>query len=1296
MELGDRIGKRFELEGIAGAGAMARVYRARDLTDGSTVAVKVLRNFGADAEARFRREAAVLAELRHPHIVRYIDHGTTPDGDHYLAMEWLEGETLRQRLSRVRLSVEGAIGVCRGAAEALSVAHRRGVVHRDIKPGNLFLPQRLIEHVKVLDFGVARLLFATASHTQTGVRIGTLRYMSPEQARGERDVDARADVFALGCVLYECLTERPAFPGVNDMAVLGKLVLEDPPHVRALNAQVPKKLGTLIARMLSKEPRHRPADATELLSELQPIRTQRIRPATLPDLGDGILSDAEKRLLCIVMAGPDQAGETPDGTIQLGGFGTRKRKIAIPRIEAFGGRVETLGDGALVVTLAGAGSASDLASRAARCALTIREISPHSNIALAMGWGQIEGQEPVGKVIDQAAALLREPEQPHHSGEYGRHVRIDDTAARLLDTHFELVDAKSRHFLVREREGLEAARTLLGKSTSFVGRRRELITLEALFCECVEDSVARTALVVGRAGAGKSRLRFEFLRRLANNEEDMQVWVARGDPMRAGSPLGLLADCFRRAAGVQEGAALSERRRRVRECVERHLEGPDAKRVATFLGEMVGVSFADQGVQLRAARQDIQLMGDQMRRAWEDWLAAELTAGPVILVIEDTHWSDRPSIELIDRALHNFADRPWMVMAMARPHIREVFPKLWHSRDVQEIRLAPLTKRASMALVREALGEHKADAMLVQRIVERAVGNAFHLEEMVRAIVEGSDKEFPDTVLAIAQARLERLEPDARQLLRAASVFGQVFWSGAVAALVGQNRDPKLVADWLDVLADREVISTRGTGRFPDQSEYRFRHDLIREGAYAMLTDENRRLGHRLAAKWLIEAGESDAVTIAEHFELGDNREEGVEWYRRAAEQALEGNALDAAVDLVRRGLACGADGRDRVALKLIEVEANSWRADNKETVRCAQEVIEQLAVGSPDWCTTVATLAVAGARLGDWQALITYAPQLTDLVTKSDATGPQVTAAARVAASLLYRRADLAEELATAVEAVRDTFADEPLVAARVYNLVAQRAFFVGDLAQSLYSFLSVARCYDRAGNLRLKAMHLANISAVYIELGAYGEAEATVRESLQLCERLGLPGVSWGGKLHLGVALTRRGVPGGRDYVRAAAEGFRAQGNRRMEGACRAALARAVAQFGDMEGAEREARSSLQLLSNIDSMHAYARAVMSQVLRLMGRAQEARTHVEVGIEILHRLGQIEEGEGLLRAENVALLVDAGHLEQARSALVQAKSWLQGRADKISDAQLREQMLFEVPENARIVKLAHQAGIDW
>jgi tRNA A-37 threonylcarbamoyl transferase component Bud32 len=270
------VARRFEIERFAGSGAMGLVYRARDTKTGEWVAIKVLAHGSA---GRFLREARALAEVEHPHIVRYVDHGHTDTGEPYLAMEWLDGSDLAEKLLTGPLPTGQALALTAAVARALSVAHVRGVVHRDVKPSNLFLCGGDPDKVKVLDFGAARFVQTTSAPTASGIVLGTPGYLAPEQVHDDHPVDGRADVFALGCVLFECLTGRPAFVAQHVLALLGKILRENPPALRELVPEAPVALEKLLGSMLAKDPDARPADMIVIAETLERVAVEAARSA---------------------------------------------------------------------------------------------------------------------------------------------------------------------------------------------------------------------------------------------------------------------------------------------------------------------------------------------------------------------------------------------------------------------------------------------------------------------------------------------------------------------------------------------------------------------------------------------------------------------------------------------------------------------------------------------------------------------------------------------------------------------------------------------------------------------------------------------------------------------------------------------------------------------------------------------------------------------------------------------------------------------------------------------------------
>ncbi|HSN98626.1 MAG TPA: serine/threonine-protein kinase, partial [Candidatus Nanopelagicales bacterium] len=321
MEPGTVLGGRFAIERQAASGGMGTVFRASDLLDNTTVALKLLRGTEAVDIERFEREARILSELSHPGIVRYVSHGTTTTGERYLAMEWLEGEDLAARLARRPLSPLESVMVLRKAAEALAYAHEHRIVHRDIKPSNLFLVAGDVRRLKVVDFGIARPDRDTVRLTYTGGILGTPGYIAPEMLEGEPTREPQADVFSLGCVLFECVAGRPAFEGAHLMAALAKLLFQEPPRLRELKPGVPEPLERLIGRMMAKSPPERPRDGAAICEELDAIE-EVLADWALPEDRSTMVSSAspivasrppdsltlhEQRLVSLVLAGDPDA-----------------------------------------------------------------------------------------------------------------------------------------------------------------------------------------------------------------------------------------------------------------------------------------------------------------------------------------------------------------------------------------------------------------------------------------------------------------------------------------------------------------------------------------------------------------------------------------------------------------------------------------------------------------------------------------------------------------------------------------------------------------------------------------------------------------------------------------------------------------------------------------------------------------------------------------------------------------------------------------------------------------------------
>jgi eukaryotic-like serine/threonine-protein kinase len=281
IDSGILVGKRYEISRLLGAGGMGRVYLARDRSLSREVALKVLDDRHAenpDFVERFRREAEAAASLSHPHIVTVYDAGED-DETPYIAMEYVPEGTLKNKLQeRGALPPRVAIGITLEVANALAAAHEKGIVHRDIKPENVLVTDQ--GHAKVGDFGIARAAAATAI-TETDLILGSVRYLSPEQAKGEK-VGPPSDLYSLGVVLYEMLTGRVPFDEENPIATAMKHVTEEPASPQELDPTIPKALEAITLKLLKKDPEQRYQSAKELAEDLDGLLVGPI-PAEVSD-----------------------------------------------------------------------------------------------------------------------------------------------------------------------------------------------------------------------------------------------------------------------------------------------------------------------------------------------------------------------------------------------------------------------------------------------------------------------------------------------------------------------------------------------------------------------------------------------------------------------------------------------------------------------------------------------------------------------------------------------------------------------------------------------------------------------------------------------------------------------------------------------------------------------------------------------------------------------------------------------------------------------------------------------------
>ncbi|HEY0715112.1 MAG TPA: AAA family ATPase, partial [Polyangia bacterium] len=781
-------------------------------------------------------------------IVRYVDHGLTSHGDPYIAMDWLEGETLEQRLARGRLAPAGAAHLAAAVLDALAAAHASGIVHRDVKPSNVYLVGWRLFDARLIDFGVARRVEDPKRFTRKGATVGTPSYTSPEQARGEIALDGRADIFSFGCVLFECLTGKPPFSGKSAREVLTSICIEAVPRVAERCEGLDPAFAKLIDSMLIQDRRRRPSSASELASSFRALAARlgaaedRVSSDTAARPPRGIGFSEQRALAGLLVAfeqAPARAGQgqglvsslrdadrLPPRRIGDGEESDESRRPAgrDERLRAFaqelGFAVGFTEEGAAFFSSAAPLSLGDQANAAVALARRIRLTYPKARAVVAVGRALVMGGVLVGELADRLVELCPKVAGP---------CRLDDAIARLLPATAVTQIEDDGRLLLNEDGPLEsngggtgvtnvtgprgdtvvseppvAPRVQPGQAPLF-GRESESGQLRELLGEVASTERARTLVFTGGPGVGKTRLLRGFVSE-ARRDKSVAVFFLRGRMDQVNTPFALVAPLAEAFAGL----------------------GREAHTVAR-------------------------------QAAFVEWLSNLLLSRTCVIVCDDLQWADKASLDLLEVAGRELKQRPFLIVGATRPDpapspdskVAALPPPVpWSRRPSVQKRLPPLSRAAGQALL--SWTSRKVSPEMESFVLDRWEGNPFFLHELVRAYADGARDHAPDTVLGVVEARIFALADEPRRVLRAASLFGDSFEFEAVLSLLGLKGRPAL-EETLARLIDADLIRRLDEAR----GLYAFRGRLVREAAFAMLSPADRALGMARARQWLEESGKT-------------------------------------------------------------------------------------------------------------------------------------------------------------------------------------------------------------------------------------------------------------------------------------------------------------------------------------------------------------------------------------------------------------------------------------------------------
>ncbi len=1185
--IGTKLGP-YEITEEIGKGGMATVYRAYQPSMDRHVAVKVIRasmlgdSVGRD---RFTREAKLVAKLEHPHLLPVYDF----DGAHdppYIVMRFLEGGTLKQVMDADPLPPEELLYMLRQVATALDYAHRQGVVHRDLKPSNIMIDRE--GNAFVADFGIARVTDAAKDLTGTGNVIGTPGYMAPEQARGKAEVDGRADVYSLGVIAFELLAGRGPYDRESAVDELMAHLQEPVPDITEFNAELSPEVNEVSQRALAKEREARYATSGEFIDDLaKALHKQaagspsQLRTLTQTFAAEQIAamdagseevqtpSDVQRQMTALYMDVGDfaellyESDETDAVQRQIDRLWHAFEGIARDQ----GGVLESrTGEAGLMMWGRAETSESD-PEQAIRAALKMKE----TVIAQAnKRWGETEEEPPFRAAITTGPVLLTREE----SGDTTASGATITLAGRLkesappgevlisYDTYtqvrgvfvvgqlppvrmrgrtdplevYQVLEAKPRAFRQQVR-GIE------GVETKMIGREPELKILQDALTLTMEDGETQVVTVVGEAGVGKSRLLYEFFAWVQLMEETVWFFEARATQPSILQPYSLTRDLFSFRFGILDNDPLSVVHEKFKKGIAGFLNG-DSKKVAPMIGQLVGFDFSDSAIVQTKLEDPESFHREALGYLGEFFLTATNT-NPVLIQVEDIHWADERSLDLLNGLARENTEIPLFIIYMTRPGLYDRRPSWGEGQDFHaRLTLNPLSRLDSRRLVREMLKRvDKVPTELRNLIIDRAEGNPFYMEELIKpliddgVIIKGDDEwkiemdrlnpdRVPGTLVGVLQSRLDSFPAGQRALMQRASVVGRIFWESAVAHLSEvEGTTAGAVASMLNNLRKREMVFKREESAFEGTAEYGFRHAILRDVVYDTIVPRQRRAYHKQVAEWLIQAGKDRLdeynLLIAEHYERADERALASEYTARAAQVAGLRGTIDESVNVATRALALleGIDAPEqRMELQMQIGGAYAFKGAYDEAVSQFEPALE-IARELGDRSTEAKALAELGRVIGVWQnnneAGLGYFDQALEIARELD-DKPALIFILRQLGNLgngmgefEQAKAYLEESLELATE-LEDRFSQTVAI-----NSIGLTAAAEGDLDEALDWYNKGLASAEALGNRSVSAMLIVNSADAHNLLGNLDEALRVGKRALALSKEVGsdylIAGTHW-----------------------------------------------------------------------------------------------------------------------------------------------------------------------------------------
>ena len=947
---------RYRIERELGRGGMGAVYLAHDQQLDRKVALKVpiFKDDDSEAVERFYREARAMATMQHANLCPVYDVGQF-ERWHFLTMAYIDGQSLSQyvKASGALVPME-ALALLKKVALAVQIAHESGIVHRDLKPANIMLTKA--HEPIIMDFGLARRQkIGEVELTQAGAVLGSPAYMAPEQVEARhQEIGPATDVYAMGIILYESVTGRRPFEG-SPASIFGQVVSREPDPPSNWRPELSPEIDAICLKAISKSPSQRHASAAAFADDLSRLMDGSGEMALTmnfrPDPNSGVIAvlagdsstfsrlrrEAELRQVTVAIF----SYETDDSSINQSSSSHSEflheesqsfASFVSGEVARLGG-VTVVSSGQEVIACFGYPQAfEDAPQRAVRVALQVmRDLAAtgqdkrglpsasqawvvvHSGEAVAEGLAPPEGSgvSLVGEARNTAMRLNTIAEPGSIVVSTATHQRValyfecESLGAQRVRGMAQPVELFKVTKEAASRNRVELVDP--GNLTPLVGRDTELTILKDRWEQAL-DELGQIVLLIGDAGLGKSRLIRELREHVIREDsEDAAVIELRCSQYHQGTSFFPVVEFFSRLLDFESQSAAERLETVVRYLRELKLESAD--NVALFCG----ILSVPTDARFPAPALSPQKIKERNEELLLRWLKQLVAVSPVLFIVEDLHWLDSSTLELLEKHVSEFESGRVLSLLTFRPE----FETPWKSKPHQtQIALSRLTKRQIGEMMRKRTKRRDIPEAIVQQVIDRTDGIPLFIEEFTVVIVEsgildradaGADAAsllnvIPATLHDLLLSRLDRMAAD-REVIQLAATIGREFSFELLAASCSLP-----AADLqreLDKLVKAEILFHKGQAA---EASYIFKHALLQDAAYRSMLTKKRQACHQRIAE-VLEARFPDIVhsqpaLLAQHFTEAGITDKAIQYWLKAGQKSQEQSANIEAIRHFERGLA--------------------------------------------------------------------------------------------------------------------------------------------------------------------------------------------------------------------------------------------------------------------------------------------------------------------------------------------------------------------------------------------------------